>query len=114
MLWYWQSIVAGASRKSLSISSSEIMKRLLIQVVIFIIPLVILAVGVEIFARTIPNTYRFKKEWMDNNSREVKTLILGNSHLNSAIIPSQMDSTFNLTNSSQSLEYDSWLLSMWP
>jgi len=87
------------------------MKRLLIQVFIFLTPLAILAIGVESFVRTIPNSYRFKKEWMDNNCQKVKTLILGNSHLNSAIIPSQMESAFNLTNSSQSLEYDSWLLS---
>lgn len=84
-------------------------KRFLLGTLYFIMPLVILAICAEMFARSIPNSYRYKKEWMDAHCDSVKTLILGNSHL-MTFDASLFERGFNLSNSSQSPEYDRWLL----
>ncbi len=68
-----------------------------------------MAVCAEMYARSIPNSYRYKKEWMDAHCDSVNLLIMGNSHMLS-IDPSLFKNAFNLANSSQNLEYDCWLL----
>ena len=65
----------------------------------------------ELFARSIPNQYRYKKEWMDNNKSDVETLVLGNSHAFKGIKTSMIHNAFNLAQSAQRLEYDYYLLS---
>ena len=43
------------------------------------IMLSIIAVA-EMVARAYPNSYAYKKAWMDANAERVRTLILGGSH----------------------------------
>ena len=88
------------------------MKRVfIIKVVLFLIPLLAFAVGIETFVRSIPNSYSYKKQWMEGHKDSVETIILGNSHMYAAIDASLMRNAFNLSNSAQRLEIDSWLLS---
>lgn len=66
---------------------------------------------IEILARQAPNSYRYKKEWMDKNSQSVKILVLGSSHTFYGINPEYMkDKCFNLANLLQSFYYDDYLL----
>lgn len=87
------------------------MKRILCNLICFIFPLLLIAIGAEKYARTIPNSYKYKFEWMEHNKHTIETLILGNSSLYSAIIPSLLNHSFNMANSAQSLEIDKWLMS---
>jgi hypothetical protein len=61
----------------------------------------------EFFLRTIPNDYSFKKEYLDKNSAEIETLILGSSHAYYGFNPIYFSSkTFNGSHISQSFDYD--------
>lgn len=65
----------------------------------------------EAVVRHYPNSYKLKSEFMDRNARQVRTLILGNSHTYYGIDPKLIGSdAFNLANVSQRLEYDYFLL----
>jgi len=69
-----------------------------------------LAIG-EWLVRKVPNSFKYKYEWMQQYASEVETLILGSSHAYFGISPSYMKhSGFNLANVSQNLKYDSFLL----
>lgn len=85
--------------------------RFVLRVVIFTLPFFLILVVAEVFARSIPNHYKYKAEWMDKNCNSVKCLVLGNSHMFAGVDPSQLDGCFNLANPSQKLEYDYFLLS---
>lgn len=86
------------------------MKRFLCRLVLFFLPLLLLAVVGELYARSIPNSYKYKHDWMEQHKDSVRTLILGGSSLYSAIIPDQLTNSFNLSNSAQILEVDNWLI----
>ena len=80
------------------------------RIIYFIVPLVILVIASELFLRSIPNSYRYKDQWIKSHGGDVKTLIFGNSITYEDIVPSRLDSTFSLANVEQGLEYDNYLL----
>ena len=88
------------------------MKRFLTYSALFLaIMLGIIAVA-EMVARAYPNSYAYKKAWMDANAERVRTLILGGSHTYYAVKPDLLGANaFSLANVSQAPEYDYWLLS---
>lgn len=85
--------------------------RFVLKTVVFAIPFLFLLVVAEVFARSIPNSYKYKAEWMEKNCDSVKCLVFGNSHMFAGVNPSLLDGCFILANPSQKLEYDSFLLS---
>lgn len=74
------------------------------------VALVVLAIGMEIAGEAIPNSYTYKREYMETNGSEIKTLILGSSNAYDGLNPSELPAAFNLANSSQTLEDDARLL----
>lgn len=87
------------------------MKKFIKQLTIFIIPLILAFIILEYAIRQIPNTYRYKNEWMLQHADSLNTLIIGNSHCMSGINPSFLtNSAFNFANSSQDLERDHFIL----
>ena len=88
------------------------MKRFLTYSALFLaIMLSIIAVA-EMVSRAYPNSYAYKKAWMDANAERVRTLILGGSHTYYAVKPDLLGANaFSLANVSQAPEYDYWLLS---
>lgn len=86
------------------------MKRFLLYIVLFMIPLVLLAIGIEAAVRSIPNSYKYKDTWMQKNGGAVETIILGNSLSYHGINPSCLKDAFNLANEGQRLEIDLFLL----
>jgi len=88
------------------------MKRFTTRIILLSIPILLLFTGIELALRYIPNDYKYKKEYLDNNSNDIETLILGNSHAYFGISPVYFtDKTFNAGYVSQSLDYDFEILS---
>ncbi len=83
------------------------MKRFATKSIYFILPLIVIAILMEILLRAIPNDYLFKKQYLDNHSSEIETLILGSSHSFFGFNPEYFSSnTYNASYISQSLKYD--------
>ena len=86
------------------------MKKFLRNIGLFILPIVVVGVGLEILAESIPNSYTYKREYIEQHGAQIRTLILGSSNAYDGINPSVLSHAFNLANSSQTLEDDYRLL----
>ncbi|WP_075559654.1 DUF1574 family protein [Parabacteroides timonensis] len=86
------------------------MKKFIKQLIVFLIPLLIIFTLLEYAIRQIPNTYKYKNEWMLQHANSLNTLILGNSHCMSGVNPFFFTNAFNFANSSQDLERDYFIL----
>lgn len=86
------------------------MKRFLRNITFFVLPLLILAVVMEFVGEAIPNSYTYKREYIEQHGAEIRTLILGSSNAYDGLNPSVLPNAFNLSNSSQTLEDDYRLL----
>lgn len=86
------------------------MKRFIRDIVIFVVVLLILFGGAEWVAESIPNSYIYKRDYMELYGGEIKTLILGSSNAYDGLNPCVLPNAFNLANSSQTLEDDYRLL----
>ena len=64
----------------------------------------------EIVGEAIPNSYTYKRGYMEQHSAQIQTLILGSSNAYDGLNPSELPHAFNLANSSQTLEDDYRLL----
>lgn len=83
------------------------MKRFIAKIGLFILPIIVLAILLEISLRSIPNDYRLKRMYLDTHSQEIETLILGSSHSFYGLDPEYFNTnTFNASHISQSLSYD--------
>lgn len=77
------------------------------RIFIFLLPILLLAIGLEILLRKIPNDYSYKSRYLDAHSRELNVLILGNSHTYFGINPEFIrKKSFNAAHNSQSLNFD--------
>jgi hypothetical protein len=87
------------------------MKQFIKRILIFFIPVIIVLCSIELFLRTIPNDYKYKKERLINQAQDIQILVLGSSHAHYGIDPNyfSMDG-FNFANISQSLDIDNKLL----
>ena len=61
-------------------------------------------------AESIPNSYTYKRDYMEQQGAQIQTLILGSSNAYDGLNPSVLPHAFNLANSSQTLEDDYRLL----
>lgn len=77
---------------------------------LFLIPLILVWISIEVFYRFVPNNYSQKANEIKNNYNS-KILVLGNSHAFYGINPDYFDAeTYNFSNISQSLYFDELLL----
>ena len=66
---------------------------------------------VELGARSYPNSYKYKNDYILQHGQEISTLIIGGSRPYYAIDAKRIDSaTFNLANVAEPLTMDYWLL----
>lgn len=86
------------------------MQRFLKDITLFSLPLLIVAVALEWVAESIPNSYTYKRDYMEQHGAQIRTLILGSSNAYDGLNPSVLPNAFNLANSSQTLEDDYRLL----
>lgn len=82
------------------------MKHFLRDIMLFLIPLLLIAVAMEIVAEAIPNSYTYKRNYMELKGTHIQTLILGSSNAYDGLNPSVLLHAFNSANSSQTLEDD--------
>lgn len=73
----------------------------------FIIPSLLILISIEILLRLIPNDYKLKGDFLNNNSNEIEVLIMGSSHAYRGFNPEKIEvKSFNAANISQSLDLD--------
>lgn len=90
------------------------MKKFLLCAFLFVLPIIIALVCVEVCLRQVPNSYKFKYDWMQKNAENVETLIFGSSHAIYGIQPKFLgNNAFNLANVSQGWRQDLFLLKYW-
>lgn len=86
------------------------MKRFLRDIGLFAIVALMFFGALEWVAESIPNSYTYKREYIERHGGQIRTLILGSSNAYDGLNPSVLPHTFNLSNSSQTLEDDYRLL----
>lgn len=86
------------------------MKKFLRNIALYALPVLIVAVLMEFVGEAIPNSYTYKRDYMEQNGAEIRTLILGSSNAYDGLNPNVLPQGFNLANSSQTLEDDYRLL----
>lgn len=86
------------------------MRRFIKHIILVGLPIILVAITLELVAESIPNSYTYKREYIERHGGEIKTLILGSSNAYDGINPTMLSHAFNLANSSQTLEDDYRLL----
>lgn len=80
------------------------------QIAIFLIPLLIFFMFIELVERRIPNDFKYKSAYLDSNASKLEILVLGSSHSMSFIQPDQFKSeAFNAANLHQTLKFDQFI-----
>ncbi|TRW22978.1 hypothetical protein FMM05_14870 [Flavobacterium zepuense] len=86
------------------------MRKFLIKLNYFLIPVVLGWLLLEIFYRAVPNNYTEKNKHIRGSYNDCQTLILGNSHTFYGLNPDDFTApAFNISNVSQTLFYDKLL-----
>lgn len=80
------------------------------KILIYSLPIALLAIGLEIYVESIPNSYTYKRQYMEQHASEIQTLVLGSSYAYDGIDAEYLPHAFNLANSSQCFEDDYRLL----
>ena len=86
------------------------MKRFLQDIGLFTVVALLFLGALEWGAESIPNSYTYKRDYMEQHGSQIETLILGSSNAYDGLNPSVLPNAFNLSNSSQTLEDDYRLL----
>ena len=87
------------------------MRTLYLKIALFLAPLFLVWLAIEVFYRQAPNNYSYKDQQLQKVAANVQTLVMGDSHAFYGINPEYFkDLTFNLSNISQSLLTDELLL----
>lgn len=86
------------------------MKRFLRDIGLFSVVALLFFGALEWIAESIPNSYTYKRDYMEQHGAQIQTLILGSSNAYDGLNPSVLPNAFNLANSSQTLEDDYRLL----
>lgn len=86
------------------------MKQFLRKIVFYALPIVVLAILCEVLVERIPNSYTYKREYMEQHAASLQTLVLGSSIAYDGIDAEILPEAFNIANSSQCLEDDYRLL----
>lgn len=86
------------------------MRRFLQDIGLFMVVALLFFGALEWVAESIPNSYTYKRDYMERYGAEILTLILGSSNAYDGLNPSVLPQAFNLANSSQTLEDDYRLL----
>ena len=83
------------------------MNKFVLKLSLLISPIIIISLSMEFSLRTIPNSYKVKKEYLDKHSNEIEILILGSSHASMGINPDFIDGVcYNAAMTSQSIDID--------
>ena len=83
------------------------MKKFYTKILVFLLPVLVVWIGAEVFYRTVPTNYTFKDKQVRNEYSDSEILLFGNSHPFYGLNPLYFEKrTFNMANVSQSLYFD--------
>lgn len=86
------------------------MKRFLTRTALILLPLIAFLIVCEFTYRRVDNDYKYKNDWLLNNSPSIQVLNLGSSHAYYGIDPEQFDlHAFNAAHVSQDFHYDAFI-----
>ena len=89
------------------------MKKFLFKVLLPVVIIVVsVLIGGEYYLRSLPNDFKEKRQYLENNASSLKLIVLGASSASMGIKPSYFDiqPAYNFAYASQSLNYDYWIL----
>lgn len=86
------------------------MQTFLKKISLYFLPIALLTIGLEFYVESIPNSYTYKRTYMEQHASEIQTLVLGSSYAYDGIDAEVLPHAFNLANSSQCFEDDYRLL----
>lgn len=87
------------------------MKKFIYKILLYSCIVIAILFIYEILLEVRPNEFSYKKEYIETNRKQIKTLILGHSQLEQGLIPSILgDSIFNFAIEGRSNYYDTELL----
>ncbi len=87
------------------------MKKFIVKIILFILPIIVIAMGLELTLRLIPNIYKHKNDYLNEHGGEIETLVMGSSHTFFGVNPQYFhNNTFNLGHPAQTLDVDYLLL----
>lgn len=82
-------------------------KKIIVRGLLFLLPLIVLLVSLEVYLRQIPTSYSVKRVYLEQQENNVQVLALGSSHAYFGINPSYFGLVgFNLADVGQTLFYD--------
>lgn len=86
------------------------MRRFIKIVVLFTLPIILVLCVHECGMRSVPNDYKYKNTWLENNISSVQIWIFGSSHGLYGVNPHYLSGVaFNSAHVSQSLKYDAYI-----
>lgn len=86
-------------------------KKFFVRAVIFFLPLILIFICLEFYARSLPNSYSLKRDYLLKNSNDIEILVSGSSRSLFGINPEYFSLFgFNLANAGQSYFYDKELI----
>ncbi len=87
------------------------MKKLIYKILLFVIPILIVLLIIEIQFKKIPNDYSYKANYVNEFSQDIEILVLGSSHSYRGVNPAHFEGNcFNFALVSQSVDYDYFIL----
>lgn len=90
------------------------MKKFLFRVLLpVVIVLSALFFSGEYYMRSLPNDFKTKNQYLENNAKDIKIMVLGASSMSMGIKPSYFDiqPAYNFAYASQNLDYNHWIFS---
>lgn len=90
--------------------NESVIWKFFIRAMVYLAPILLLMLGMEILQRKLPNDYTYKKQQLEAQLGEIETLILGTSHTYMGINPGLFEEpAFNLATTAQTLHFDKFL-----
>ena len=87
------------------------MRKFLLYGLLFLIPIVLFLVSLEVMVHNIPNSYSYKYNYVKNRGDSIQAISMGHSQMYDGFMPEVFNlKAFNLCNSAQSYKEDYYIL----
>ena len=63
------------------------MKKFITYIVIYIVLITFVFMGIELSLLFLPNTYSYKRDYLEKHINEIEVLLLGNSYIEESVRP---------------------------
>ena len=84
------------------------MKKFITYIVIYIVLITFVFMGIELSLLFLPNTYSYKRDYLEKHINEIEVLLLGNSYIEESVRPDIVgNNCFNMAISGRDIIFDS-------